>query len=173
MDLQKLQAAWEVWKHQKSRFLLCFVGYKVYARYSLKWPGLIYWVEAYSLFQLFILASSTINKLCYRLSYLLIQVFKKNKIFMFWLLYKSCLQVGNPLEEDLSSWGHHFFPTSVPDAILQASAGDEVWHSILTHLHSQHSFFFFIIFFRIMIKFNIQILFNAWFAKSMCAPFSS
>ncbi|MCI03237.1 DNA repair and recombination protein RAD54-like protein, partial [Trifolium medium] len=34
--------------------------------------------------------------------------------------------VGNPLEEDLSSWGHHFFPTSVPDAILQAAAGDEV-----------------------------------------------
>jgi len=36
------------------------------------------------------------------------------------------LQVGNPLEEDLSSWGHHFFPTSVPDGVLQASAGDEV-----------------------------------------------
>ncbi|KAL2349569.1 hypothetical protein Fmac_003569 [Flemingia macrophylla] len=36
------------------------------------------------------------------------------------------LQVGSPLEEDLGSWGHHFFPTSVPDGILQASAGDEV-----------------------------------------------
>ncbi|PON69110.1 Helicase [Parasponia andersonii] len=35
-------------------------------------------------------------------------------------------QVGTPLEEDLGSWGHHFFPTSVPDAIFQASAGDEV-----------------------------------------------
>ncbi|XP_061354468.1 protein CHROMATIN REMODELING 25 isoform X2 [Gastrolobium bilobum] len=35
-------------------------------------------------------------------------------------------QVGTPLEEDLGSWGHHFFPTSVPDAILRASAGDEV-----------------------------------------------
>ncbi|KAM7259996.1 hypothetical protein ACFE04_015737 [Oxalis oulophora] len=35
-------------------------------------------------------------------------------------------QVGTPLEEDLGSWGHHFNPTSVPDAILQASAGDEV-----------------------------------------------
>ncbi|CAM8994178.1 unnamed protein product [Rhodiola kirilowii] len=35
-------------------------------------------------------------------------------------------QVGTPLEEDLGSWGHHFFPTSVPDPILQASAGDEV-----------------------------------------------
>ncbi|KAH7517973.1 hypothetical protein FEM48_Zijuj09G0121200 [Ziziphus jujuba var. spinosa] len=35
-------------------------------------------------------------------------------------------QVGVPLEEDLGSWGHHFFSTSVPDAILQASAGDEV-----------------------------------------------
>ncbi|KAL8156238.1 hypothetical protein AgCh_001365 [Apium graveolens] len=35
-------------------------------------------------------------------------------------------QVGTPLEEDLCSWGHHFNPTSVPDAILQASAGNEV-----------------------------------------------
>ncbi|KAK9286123.1 hypothetical protein L1049_014504 [Liquidambar formosana] len=35
-------------------------------------------------------------------------------------------QVGMPLEEDLGSWGHHFFSTSVPDSILQASAGDEV-----------------------------------------------
>ncbi|XP_077249853.1 DNA repair/recombination protein isoform X2 [Tasmannia lanceolata] len=35
-------------------------------------------------------------------------------------------QLGTPLEEDLRSWGHHFFPTSVPDAIFQASAGDEV-----------------------------------------------
>ncbi|EEF43701.1 DNA repair and recombination protein RAD54B, putative [Ricinus communis] len=35
-------------------------------------------------------------------------------------------QVGTPLEEDLGSWGHHFHSTSVPDAILQASAGDEV-----------------------------------------------
>ncbi|KAB1200764.1 DNA repair and recombination protein RAD54 [Morella rubra] len=35
-------------------------------------------------------------------------------------------QVGTPLEEDLGSWGHHFFPSSVPDSIFQASAGDEV-----------------------------------------------
>ncbi|KAJ0076633.1 hypothetical protein Patl1_36148 [Pistacia atlantica] len=35
-------------------------------------------------------------------------------------------QVGTPLEEDLNSWGHHFQSMSVPDAILQASAGDEV-----------------------------------------------
>ncbi|KAL7246856.1 hypothetical protein ACSBR2_001880 [Camellia fascicularis] len=35
-------------------------------------------------------------------------------------------QVGAPLEEDLGSWGHHFFPTTVPDAIFQASAGEEV-----------------------------------------------
>ncbi|KAF7810909.1 protein CHROMATIN REMODELING 25 [Senna tora] len=41
-------------------------------------------------------------------------------------LKRSEKQVGTPLEEDLRSWGHHFFPTSVPDAILQASAGDEV-----------------------------------------------
>ncbi|XP_019444509.1 PREDICTED: protein CHROMATIN REMODELING 25 [Lupinus angustifolius] len=41
-------------------------------------------------------------------------------------LKRSEKQVGCPLEEDLGSWGHHFVPTSVPDAILQASAGDEV-----------------------------------------------
>ncbi|XP_058778584.1 protein CHROMATIN REMODELING 25-like [Vicia villosa] len=41
-------------------------------------------------------------------------------------LKRSEKQVGNPLEEDLSSWGHHFSPASVPDGILQASAGDEV-----------------------------------------------
>ncbi|KAK8568160.1 hypothetical protein V6N12_006720 [Hibiscus sabdariffa] len=35
-------------------------------------------------------------------------------------------QVGSPLEEDLVSWGHHFHSESVPDAILQASAGDEI-----------------------------------------------
>ncbi|KAJ4825812.1 Protein CHROMATIN REMODELING 25 [Turnera subulata] len=35
-------------------------------------------------------------------------------------------QVGTPLEEDLGSWGHHFHSESVPDTILQASAGDEV-----------------------------------------------
>ncbi|KAJ6309457.1 hypothetical protein OIU77_015254 [Salix suchowensis] len=34
-------------------------------------------------------------------------------------------QVGTPLEEDLGSLGHHFHPTSVPDTILQASAGDK------------------------------------------------
>ncbi|MED6217763.1 DNA-dependent ATPase protein rad54 [Stylosanthes scabra] len=41
-------------------------------------------------------------------------------------LTRSEKQVGTPLEEDLRSWGHHFSPASVPDAILQASAGDEV-----------------------------------------------
>ncbi|GFP84567.1 protein chromatin remodeling 25 [Phtheirospermum japonicum] len=35
-------------------------------------------------------------------------------------------QVGTPKEEDLASWGHHQFPSSVPDSIFQASAGDEV-----------------------------------------------
>ncbi|GMH02698.1 hypothetical protein Nepgr_004537 [Nepenthes gracilis] len=35
-------------------------------------------------------------------------------------------QVGSPLEEDLCNWGHHLFPSSVPDVIFQASAGDEV-----------------------------------------------
>ncbi|XP_010487852.1 PREDICTED: protein CHROMATIN REMODELING 25 [Camelina sativa] len=42
------------------------------------------------------------------------------------LLKNSERQVGTPLEEDLASWGHHFTSKSVPDAILQASAGDEV-----------------------------------------------
>ncbi|GAV66346.1 SNF2_N domain-containing protein/Helicase_C domain-containing protein [Cephalotus follicularis] len=41
-------------------------------------------------------------------------------------LKRSEQQVGTPLEEDLGSWGHHFYPPSVPDDILQASAGDEV-----------------------------------------------
>ena len=40
--------------------------------------------------------------------------------------FEKPFQVGTPLEEDLGSWGHHFFPMSVPDAIFQASAGDEV-----------------------------------------------
>ncbi|KAK9750001.1 hypothetical protein RND81_02G165200 [Saponaria officinalis] len=35
-------------------------------------------------------------------------------------------QVGAPLEEDLLNWGHHFKPTSVPDVLFQASAGDDV-----------------------------------------------
>ncbi|ONK67271.1 uncharacterized protein A4U43_C06F18410 [Asparagus officinalis] len=35
-------------------------------------------------------------------------------------------QIGTPLEEDLRSWGHHFSSSTIPDAILQASAGDEV-----------------------------------------------
>ncbi|OMO63212.1 SNF2-related protein [Corchorus olitorius] len=35
-------------------------------------------------------------------------------------------QVGTPLEEDLVNWGHHFHSDTVPDAILQASAGDEI-----------------------------------------------
>nr|GLL47317.1 protein CHROMATIN REMODELING 25 [Ipomoea trifida] len=35
-------------------------------------------------------------------------------------------QMGTPKEEDLANWGHHFFPTSVPDTIFQAAAGDEV-----------------------------------------------
>ncbi|KAG6482364.1 hypothetical protein ZIOFF_058995 [Zingiber officinale] len=35
-------------------------------------------------------------------------------------------QLGTPSEEDLGSWGHHPDPATVPDAILQLSAGDEV-----------------------------------------------
>ncbi|KAK2652671.1 hypothetical protein Ddye_012527 [Dipteronia dyeriana] len=34
-------------------------------------------------------------------------------------------KVGSPMEEDLKSWGHHFYSMSVPDTILQASMGDE------------------------------------------------
>ncbi|KAF5757912.1 putative DNA helicase chromatin remodeling SNF2 family [Helianthus annuus] len=41
-------------------------------------------------------------------------------------LKRSEKQVGAPLEEDLANWGHHFSPNTVPDTILQASAGDEV-----------------------------------------------
>uniref|UniRef100_A0A0D9VLE4 DNA repair and recombination protein RAD54 n=1 Tax=Leersia perrieri TaxID=77586 RepID=A0A0D9VLE4_9ORYZ len=38
-----------------------------------------------------------------------------------------CLfQIGRPSEEDLGSWGHHSDPSTVPDTILQSSAGDEV-----------------------------------------------
>lgn len=36
------------------------------------------------------------------------------------------MKVGTPKEEDLASWGHHHSPSTVPDLIFQASAGDEV-----------------------------------------------
>ncbi|XP_066319606.1 DNA repair and recombination protein RAD54-like isoform X1 [Miscanthus floridulus] len=35
-------------------------------------------------------------------------------------------QIGRPTEEDLGSWGHHFDPSTVPDTVLQCSAGEEV-----------------------------------------------
>ncbi|AQK75165.1 DNA repair and recombination protein RAD54 [Zea mays] len=35
-------------------------------------------------------------------------------------------QIGRPTEEDLGSWGHHCDPSTVPDTILQCSAGEEV-----------------------------------------------
>lgn len=35
-------------------------------------------------------------------------------------------QIGAPLEEDLGYWGHHYSLDTIPDAILQASAGDDV-----------------------------------------------
>ncbi|XP_074571282.1 DNA repair and recombination protein RAD54 [Curcuma longa] len=41
-------------------------------------------------------------------------------------LQSSQKQLGTPSEEDLGSWGHHPDPATVPDAILQLSAGDEV-----------------------------------------------
>ncbi|KAK2637305.1 hypothetical protein Ddye_032097 [Dipteronia dyeriana] len=34
-------------------------------------------------------------------------------------------EIESPMEEDLKSWGHHFYSMSVSDTILQASAGDE------------------------------------------------
>jgi len=42
----------------------------------------------------------------------------------------TCSKVGTPLEEDLLNWAHHSSPTSVPDVVFQASAGNEV-NSIL------------------------------------------
>ncbi|KAL5651547.1 hypothetical protein ACJX0J_037005, partial [Zea mays] len=33
--------------------------------------------------------------------------------------------IGRPTEEDLGSWGHHCDPSTVPDTILQCSAGEE------------------------------------------------
>ncbi|KAJ3695883.1 hypothetical protein LUZ60_001260 [Juncus effusus] len=35
-------------------------------------------------------------------------------------------QIGSPLEEDLMSWGHHADSSTVPDTILQSSAGHEI-----------------------------------------------
>lgn len=35
-------------------------------------------------------------------------------------------QIGRPSEEDLGSWGHHHDPSTVPDTILQCSAGEEI-----------------------------------------------
>ncbi|KAF3774361.1 CHROMATIN REMODELING 25 protein [Nymphaea thermarum] len=40
-------------------------------------------------------------------------------------LKNSKKQLRRPLEEDLASWGHHSSSTTVPDVILQASAGEE------------------------------------------------
>ncbi|WOK93990.1 DNA repair and recombination protein RAD54 isoform X1 [Canna indica] len=41
-------------------------------------------------------------------------------------LKSSHKQLGTPSEEDLGSWGHHSDPATIPDAILQSSAGEEV-----------------------------------------------
>ncbi|KAL2620529.1 hypothetical protein R1flu_000734 [Riccia fluitans] len=35
-------------------------------------------------------------------------------------------QIGTPLEEDLKNWGHHSNSTTIPDALLQIAAGDDV-----------------------------------------------
>lgn len=34
--------------------------------------------------------------------------------------------MGSPSEEDLLNWAHHVSPTTVPDVLFQAAAGDEV-----------------------------------------------
>ncbi|KAG0470025.1 hypothetical protein HPP92_016725 [Vanilla planifolia] len=41
-------------------------------------------------------------------------------------LRRSEKQIGCPLEEDLKNWGHHSIPATVPDAILESAAGQEV-----------------------------------------------
>lgn len=35
-------------------------------------------------------------------------------------------QDGNPSEEDLQRWGHHSSASTVPDAVMQRAAGDDV-----------------------------------------------
>ncbi|KAL3681387.1 hypothetical protein R1sor_024343 [Riccia sorocarpa] len=35
-------------------------------------------------------------------------------------------QIGTPLEEDLKNWAHHSSPSTIPDALLQIAAGDDV-----------------------------------------------
>ncbi|KAF3771593.1 CHROMATIN REMODELING 25 protein [Nymphaea thermarum] len=47
--------------------------------------------------------------------------------------------LGRPLEEDLASWGHHASSTTIPDAILQASAGEELWMVELTFFKMESS----------------------------------
>ncbi|CAO2815176.1 unnamed protein product [Amaranthus hypochondriacus] len=42
------------------------------------------------------------------------------------MLKSSQKQVGSPSEEDLLNWAHHVSPTTVPDVLFQAAAGDEV-----------------------------------------------
>lgn len=66
----------------------------------------------------------------YHLLFIFLACFKSFSLFLFWKTLNNWIkfQVGTPLEEDLISWGHHFNSISVPDDILQASAGDEVWH---------------------------------------------
>uniref|UniRef100_A0A5K1BJU4 Uncharacterized protein n=1 Tax=Nymphaea colorata TaxID=210225 RepID=A0A5K1BJU4_9MAGN len=49
--------------------------------------------------------------------------------------------MGRPLEEDLASWGHDSSSTTVPDVILQASAGEEVPFGF--HSFSSFAFFFY------------------------------
>jgi hypothetical protein len=50
----------------------------------------------------------------------------QGSLSFFCLMVFLLFQIGTPLEEDLVSWGHHSDPSTVPDSILQSSAGDEV-----------------------------------------------
>ena len=53
-----------------------------------------------------------------------------NKSLVKSICYFVEIQIGSPLEEELRNWGHHSHPSTVPDVILQAAAGDEVSFSI-------------------------------------------
>lgn len=74
------------------------------------------------------------------------------------LLRSHPFQIEQPSEEDLRSWGHHSDPSTVPDTILQCSAGDEVIASVhvsyassyigllCVRTHKSHTFITFLVF---------------------------
>lgn len=73
------------------------------------------------------------------------------------LLHSHPFQIEQPSEEDLRSWGHHSDPSTVPDTILQCSAGDKVIASVhvsyassyiglCVRTHKSHTFVTFLVF---------------------------